>query len=375
MWTRKRLRTTKNVVRRRLFVEVLEGREVPATFTVDSTGDGGDANLADGVAKDANNQTTLRAAIEQGNDLGGTHTINFSATVFSAGTVPIQIPVLNSKLELTASFTINGPTNVPVELRPIYMGIPGQAPQTFPIMEIGNQSASTIKYLTLTGARWANGAGGGILNTNVLTLENCQITDCQALGGGGIMTQKTLTLTNCTLSGNKATNGTDGGAILTAVNIACVTTIEGTTITNNEASKGGGIAVLAGAQVIINGGQLTYNLGTGQGGGIYSSGGTLRMTGTNLEANTAGDGGGLYNSGGTSTLQSVTIKGNAANNWGGGIWAKDRSSTYLTSCTFDGNTANVGGPKVAYTGTIDDTTIVSLVDCTGIVASDRKLVM
>ena len=49
-----------------------------ATFTVDSTGDGGDSNTADGVCDDGAGACTLRAAIEQANASAGVDTINFS---------------------------------------------------------------------------------------------------------------------------------------------------------------------------------------------------------------------------------------------------------------------------------------------------------
>ena len=49
----------------------------PATFTVDSTGDGGDSNTADGVCDDGSGNCTLRAAIDQANADAGTDTIEF----------------------------------------------------------------------------------------------------------------------------------------------------------------------------------------------------------------------------------------------------------------------------------------------------------
>ncbi|MCH8964135.1 MAG: hypothetical protein IIB58_04175, partial [Planctomycetes bacterium] len=48
------------------------------TFTVDSTGDGGDSDTADGVCDDGLGHCTLRAAIEQANAVAGLDTINFS---------------------------------------------------------------------------------------------------------------------------------------------------------------------------------------------------------------------------------------------------------------------------------------------------------
>lgn len=59
-------------------------------------------------------ETTLRAAIEEGNALGGTHTINFSGTIFASGSYTIS--VLDQQLELDANFTINGPTSASVSL-------------------------------------------------------------------------------------------------------------------------------------------------------------------------------------------------------------------------------------------------------------------
>ena len=50
---------------------------------MDVVGDTHDAAPGDGQAKDANNKTSLRAAIEEGNALTSAHTINFDGTVFA----------------------------------------------------------------------------------------------------------------------------------------------------------------------------------------------------------------------------------------------------------------------------------------------------
>src|SRR5688500_12135627 len=51
-----------------------------AAFTVNSTGDGADSDLADGVCNDGTGQCTLRAAIEQANHSAGDDTINITVT-------------------------------------------------------------------------------------------------------------------------------------------------------------------------------------------------------------------------------------------------------------------------------------------------------
>jgi CSLREA domain-containing protein len=52
--------------------------QADATFTVNSTGDGADSNLNDGVCNDGTGNCTLRAAIEQANGLPDTDTITFN---------------------------------------------------------------------------------------------------------------------------------------------------------------------------------------------------------------------------------------------------------------------------------------------------------
>src|SRR5947209_4499764 len=50
---------------------------VGLVFTVDSTADGSDANLSDGLCDDGTGHCTFRAAIEQANASAGTDTVDF----------------------------------------------------------------------------------------------------------------------------------------------------------------------------------------------------------------------------------------------------------------------------------------------------------
>ena len=58
-----------------LTIGLAGGLASAATFTVDSTGDESDADLADGICRTALGTCTLRAAIEQANGLAGPDTI------------------------------------------------------------------------------------------------------------------------------------------------------------------------------------------------------------------------------------------------------------------------------------------------------------
>src|SRR5882762_7284479 len=55
------------------------------TFTVNSTGDGADSNLADGVCNDGTGACTLRAAIQQANADTGAEIVTFAPALTSGG--------------------------------------------------------------------------------------------------------------------------------------------------------------------------------------------------------------------------------------------------------------------------------------------------
>jgi hypothetical protein len=341
---------------------------------VNSTGNGGDANLANPSALDASGNTTLRAALEQGNNDGGDYIINFSSTVFPAGTVPIIIVVGGGKLVATANFTINGPTNVPVELSPVYLNILGQGLQRFKLMQVFDSSTSTINNISFVGGLDPADSGGGIKNEGILTLNGCTVKSCQAGIGGGIFNNKELWLNNCSVTQNEALS--DGGGIATAALSTCSTHLYITTVTSNTAGgtaqgKGGGIELLANAVLTVEDGSVSDNTAynTGIGGGIYSSGGTVTLTNCPLSGNTAGNGGGLYCATGTATLDSVTVADNTASLWGGGFYAELGSTVNLTgTTTFSGlNQAGSGGPKAAYAGVLNATVWISIGgSCVGI---------
>jgi hypothetical protein len=82
-----------------LNLERLDDRIAPATFVVDTTDDTPDA-LLDGEAKDANGKTSLRAAIQEGNNIAQTgeefHTIWFTGITQLPSTISLKsaLPVL-----------------------------------------------------------------------------------------------------------------------------------------------------------------------------------------------------------------------------------------------------------------------------------------
>src|SRR5882672_579844 len=75
-------------------------------FTVNSTGDGADSNLADGVCNDGTGACTLRAAIQEANTVAGDDTITFDISLnFHVITLNTALPDISSNL----NFSGNGP--------------------------------------------------------------------------------------------------------------------------------------------------------------------------------------------------------------------------------------------------------------------------
>ena len=64
-------------------VELLEDRTLLTVFTVNTTADTMDADPGDGIAADADGNTSLRAAVMEANALAGDDTINLPAGTYT----------------------------------------------------------------------------------------------------------------------------------------------------------------------------------------------------------------------------------------------------------------------------------------------------
>jgi hypothetical protein len=167
-----------------------------------------------------------------------------------------------------------------------------------------------IRNLRVTGARSNEDYGGGLLcgSNSDVTITGCAIVDNQAGTGGGIATVGKVQLQNTLLSGN--TSKYDQGGGLYIRNTSFTSTVDGCTITNNSAPKGGGVAAFYGnAQIrdtTIDGNQATT------GGGLYVEAATVTLDdGTAITNNrVSGSGGGIYRLSGTVNRNGATINGN-----------------------------------------------------------------
>lgn len=126
----------------------------------------------------------------------------------------------------------------------------------------------------------------------------------------------------------------------------------GGTISNNSATNGGGLFMCnnVGNNFNMYDGSITGNTAISMGGGVYSAGGEITMTGGNIERNNASQGGGMYESGGSSvffTMSGGSITGNTATGKGGGVYVskggnfKISDSVQITGNTKESDANNV----------------------------------
>ena len=228
-------------------------------------------------------------------------------------------------------------------------------------MYIGNEICLRISNSTITGNRVVNssgnGQGGGIVGYSMgeLTLDHTAITDNEADFGGGIYALCTaaanthITLQNgSSINKNSATSF--GGAIYGAPvlkGIPLSITVESSSIYDNEAANGAGIAIYnqfdkKDATITIKSGSKLYgNKATnGYGGGIYSQGTTITI-GENTTNSDSNEEEPITNNNGAS------ICNNQASVGGGGIYgfnsniilAKDNALYNNTATTDTADTA------------------------------------
>lgn len=114
-------------------------------ITVDSTGDGADANLADSICDDGSGNCTLRAAIQESNDEAGTQTIEFNI----AGSGVHTIQPSTALPDITGTVIIDGYSQ------------PGSQPNT----AVAPNPLNGTLLIEIDGSN-AGGAGGLSLTNN-----------------------------------------------------------------------------------------------------------------------------------------------------------------------------------------------------------------
>ncbi len=142
------------------------------------------------------------------------------------------------------------------------------------------------------------------------------------------------------VSGNHA-RYTGGGVYVSGSN-ASFSMMDGTSVTNNSAKNGGGLAQDSTGCISVFSGSICNNTAENNGGGVWYGGGSgaaLNLLGGEISGNTAGnDGGGVYaNRSVFSMSESGSIINNTAGHSGGGVFFG--GDVFVPDGTISGNTA------------------------------------
>jgi predicted outer membrane repeat protein len=266
----------------------------------------------------------------------------------------------------------------------------------------GSTSPLTISNTTFTGNKARYGGAVYVESASSLSVSGSTFTDNDGyLGSGalGIKGAVTATITGSHFATNTA-DSIAGGAIGSTNTDVMVTD---STFTGNTADENGGAMDVAGpASLTVTGSTFTSNSATYYGGAIDFDGQTVTISSSTFTTNHAGyggavfidsadsdssvsidkstftgnyvqdssegsGGGGVYINGAYNevNISSTTFSGNHADDsWGGALYVND-TNLYVTTSTFDGNSAFTGGGIAATrsnVGVLDSTLSGNSVD-------------
>lgn len=192
-----------------------------------------------------------------------------------------------------------------------------------------DNSAITINKGTISGCT-AVDDGGGLYATNSskITISDGIISGCKGeLGCGLYATDSSeITISGGTISG---CTGLRGGGLY--ANNSTVT-ITGGTISRCNVGAGGGLFATNSSKITIRGGTISEcstTLDSGKGGGLYAENSTITISGGTIENNEAARGGGVALTDSTvkkdeKPIRNWTVVGNKAYKTGGGIWLGEK---------------------------------------------------
>lgn len=281
-----------------------------SSYTVNTTADGRDRSPGNGVCETTvAGQCTLRAAIQEANATPAVDTVTVPAgeyvlTIAPAGDNGADV----GDLDVTAPLTVVGAGSATTTVR-AGSAPPGSPPEVLALDRILELHPSalgvSVAGVTLRGGYDAV-AGGGLANASVGVVR----------------------LTDVVVRDNFATD--EGGGI------------------HNTGT------------LVLDRSVVTANTSGGSGGGIFTTGGSLRVTGTEaapsrITANTAGNGAGIYDGGELTpaglasglTLERAVVADNVAHDTGGGVLADQQADARISDSVFEGNQAESAGAGLA----------------------------
>ena len=308
-------------------------------FVVNTLDDTVDANLGDGIAADANGNTSLRAAIMEANALDG-----YGYTVISLPSGHYVLNIAGEGEDAGATGDLDLYANIQ-----IYGSSAGDtiidAAGLDRVFDV-HQGYLSLKNATVTGGK-TDEVGGGIRSSAGfdIRLTDSIITDNLALAGGGIYSNGQVYVATTTISDNFAK--TYGGGV--QIDVGGELKVEYSTFSDNYAVEEGGAIDSHGA-VEINGSTVSGNMSQYGGGIAHSGSEQLEINHSTIAFNEAGvalfdignysgSGGGIYSESGAVLLNNSIVSGNTEV-WNG-VTPDDIDATLDSSSSY--NIVGVGG--------------------------------
>ncbi|MBO5695065.1 MAG: DUF4347 domain-containing protein, partial [Lentisphaeria bacterium] len=336
--------------------------DLPAsTITVNSLVDSAD----DGSAE----TTTLREAITEANTNGGEYIIVFDQNL--AKNADLDGNTENGyegyQIKLTSSLSICksglnlkidgmiGKDRVILDGGDEYDGTTVTEHSGYQIMTVANNVTVTLSNLTLQNGYYLGKEGGAaILNKGTVTLNNVDVLSnfAQANGnhvyGAGIYNAGTMNVNDSYFEGKSGAKASSANYYIHGAglynNTGATLNVSGTTFKNNIAYWGGGAILNKGTlnveDSIFNGNHAKYNgIGTGSGGAICSSAGTVTVSGSTFESNGGSYGGGISVESGSKVFITDSFFNGNTGGRGSGVYATQGGSAVVMNSTFVNHTA------------------------------------
>jgi CSLREA domain-containing protein len=253
-------------------------------YTVNSAGDGVDANTADGICETSTpGVCTLRAAVQQANVTGGT----------------INVPAI--------TITLTGPISIAHDMSIVGAGMRSTVVSGNGLYGIFRVSVSRI--VTITDMTLRDGHVDGPYAAAIdfyqgaLTVDRCLFTNNYASSGGAILLYNAdATIRDSVFTDNHATEGAPGGigGAVWTLGAGYTLTMIDVALTANTANFGGALCVSGGYATLTNvtiGGNTAYEDGGGAvvAGVLEGVGASISLSNSTLVGNRAySHGGGVY---------------------------------------------------------------------------------
>ncbi len=297
-------------------------------FTVDSTNDETDATPGDGVCLSASGVCTLRAAVQESNDLAGDDEITLPAGTYTLSLVGDEDAAVSGDLDITSNITITGAGMA----RTIIDG--GGSAVGESIFDVWDTSTSPSASLNLNEMKL----------TNVVVEESMEVEDSVEDAVVVLRSYSTdeMQFSKIYISDNKAT----GIKTRSHNNFKLIDSI---IFQNQDEDDVGGMQIYGSGDVTITNSTIANNSSTsteeemaaGPGGvQIYGSGDVTITNSTISNNSSTTSTGGIHIYGdGVVTITNSTVSNNSSTSGTGGIKVYGSGEVIITNSTVSGNTS------------------------------------